>query len=158
MTIAPESFQQLLALYADYAAVLDAGDWAGWPGFFTPDCRYRLQPRENFDQGLPLCTLAFESQGMLRDRAYGISNTLFHDPYYQRHLIGVPRVLQAGADTIRCEANYAVFRTKPSEPSTVFNVGRYLDTVCVTPEGLRFADKLVVFDSELIPNSIIYPL
>lgn len=154
----PERFQQLLALYADYAAVLDAGDWARWPDFFTADCRYRLQPRENFDQALPLCTLSFESQGMLRDRVYGISNTLFHDPYYQRHVIGVPRVLSADEESIACEANYAVFRTKPSQPTEIFNVGRYLDTVRITPEGLRFADKRVVFDSELIPNSLIYPL
>ena len=73
-----ERFQQLLALYADYAAVLDAADWERWPAFFTTKCRYRVQPRENFDQKLPLCTMAFESQGMLRDRVYGISNTLFH--------------------------------------------------------------------------------
>jgi salicylate 5-hydroxylase small subunit len=156
--VSPERFQQLLALYADYAAVLDAADWERWPGFFTADGRYRVQPRENFDQGLPLCTLAFESQGMLRDRVYGISNTLFHEPYYQRHVIGVPRVLDDLGDTIKTEANYAVFRTKPSEPTTVFNVGRYLDTIAVTPEGLRFADKLVVFDSELIANSLIYPI
>jgi salicylate 5-hydroxylase small subunit len=156
--VSPQRFQQLLALYADYAAVLDAADWERWPAFFTSDCRYRVQPRENFDQGLPLCTMAFESQGMLRDRVYGISNTLFHEPYYQRHVIGVPRVLEDGGDTIKVEANYAVFRTKPSEPSTVFNVGRYLDTIVVTPDGLRFADKLVVFDSELIANSLIYPI
>ena len=156
--MSPEKFQQLLALYADYAATLDAGDWERWPGFFTADCRYRVQPRENFDQGLPLCTMAFESQGMLRDRVYGISHTLFHEPYYQRHVIGVPRVLEASDTAMKVEANYAVFRTKPSEPSTVFNVGRYLDTVVVTPDGLRFEDKLVVFDSELIANSLIYPI
>jgi salicylate 5-hydroxylase small subunit len=153
-----ERFMQLLALYADYAATLDAADWERWPAFFTADCRYRVQPRENFDQDLPLCTMAFESQGMLRDRVYGISNTLFHEPYYQRHVIGVPRVLEDLGDTLKTEANYAVFRTKPSEPSTVFNVGRYLDTIAVTPDGLRFADKLVVFDSELIANSLIYPV
>jgi salicylate 5-hydroxylase small subunit len=153
-----DRFPQLLALYADYAAVLDAADWDRWPAFFTSDCRYRVQPRENFDQGLSLCTMAFESQGMLRDRVYGISNTLFHEPYYQRHVIGVPRVLEDRGDTLKVEANYAVFRTKPSEPSTVFNVGRYLDTIVVTPDGLRFSDKLVIFDSELIANSLIYPL
>jgi salicylate 5-hydroxylase small subunit len=156
--VSPERFQQLLALYADYAAVLDAADWERWPGFFTADCRYRVQPRENFDQGLPLCTMAFESHGMLRDRVYGISNTLFHEPYYQRHVIGVPRVLEVGETTLKVEANYAVFRTKPSEPSTVFNVGRYLDTVRVAADGLLFEEKLVIFDSELIANSLIYPL
>jgi salicylate 5-hydroxylase small subunit len=40
----------------------------------------------------------------------------------------------------------------------VFNVGRYLDTVVRTPQGLRFAARVCVYDSELIPNSIIYPI
>jgi salicylate 5-hydroxylase small subunit len=156
--LSAERFQQLLALYADYAAVLDAAQWERWPEFFTADCRYRIQPRENFDQGLPLCTMAFESQGMLRDRVYGISHTLFHEPYYQRHVIGVPRVLRADETVIEAECNYAVFRTKPSQPSEVFNVGRTLDTVRITADGLRFEDRLVIFDSELIANSLIYPL
>lgn len=148
----------LAQLYADYAAALDAGDWERWPGFFTEDGVYRLVPRENHERGFPLATLAFDSRGMLEDRVYGIRETLFHDPYYQRHVIGVPRVLQADLARWHCEANYAVFRTKLSEPTTVFNVGRTLDVVVRTAEGLRFARREVIYDSEMIPNSIIYPI
>jgi len=154
----PQRFVELVQLYAEAAAALDAGDWDRWIDCFSDDCSYTLQPRENFDRGLPLATMALESKGMLRDRAYGISHTLYHDPYYQRHVVGVPRILAATGTQIDAEANYAVFRTKPSEPSTVFNVGRSIDRIAVTPAGLRFASRLVVFDSELIPNSIIYPL
>ena len=59
---------------------------------------------------------------------------------------------------IESEANYAVFRTKLNELSTVFNVGRYLDVVVRTSEGLKFERRTVVYDSEMIPNSIIYPI
>jgi salicylate 5-hydroxylase small subunit len=38
-------------------------------------------PRENYDRSLPLATLSFESKGMLRDRVYAITETLFHEPY-----------------------------------------------------------------------------
>jgi salicylate 5-hydroxylase small subunit len=51
-----------------------------------------------------------------------------------------------------------VFRTKLDKASTVFNVGRYIDTIVHTPEGLKFAERLCIFDSEMIPNSIIYPI
>ena len=74
-------------LYARYIACLDQRRYDEWPEFFTEECVYKLQPRENFDRGLPLCTLAFESRGMLKDRVYGITQTLFHQPYYQRHLV-----------------------------------------------------------------------
>ena len=153
-----DDYFAITQLYADYASVVDAGDWDAWCEFFIDDCEYRLVPRENHERGLPLATLAFESKGMLKDRAYAIRDTLFHDPYYQRHVVGSPRVLSAQGDTFRCEANYAVLRTKLSELTTVFNVGRTLDTIVRTPQGLKFASRVCVYDSEMIPNSIIYPI
>lgn len=153
-----EDWHAITQLYADYAAAVDSGQWDLWPEFFTDDGVYRLVPRENHERGLPLATLAFTSKGMLRDRVYGIRETLFHDPYYQRHVVGLPVLREAARGRWRCEANYAVFRTKLSEPSTVFNVGRTLDVIVRTPQGLKFAERVCVYDSELIPNSIIYPI
>lgn len=153
-----DDYLAISQLHASYASAVDAGDWDAWCDFFTDDCVYRLVPRENHERGLPLATLSFESKGMLRDRAYAIRETLFHDPYYQRHVVGAPRLLKVEADRFDCEAHYAVFRTKLSALSTVFNVGRYLDTIVRTPQGLKFSARLCVYDSELIPNSIIYPI
>jgi len=152
------TYTELLALYADYAAALDQADWEKWPEFFTENCTYKLQPRENHDRGLPLATLAFESKGMLKDRVYGATETIFHDPYYQRHVVGVPRILTVEGDRIEAEANYAVFRTKPDGMTTPFNVGRYIDVIRKTEDGLKFESRLCVFDSEMIANSIIYPI
>jgi hypothetical protein len=111
-----------------------------------------------FAGAIMLATLSFTSKGMLRDRVYGIKETLFHDPYYQRHVVGTPLVRSAEGGRFVCEANYAVFRTKLSDATTVFNVGRYLDTVLRTPGGLKFASRECIYDSEMIPNSIIYPI
>jgi salicylate 5-hydroxylase small subunit len=152
------AYQALVQLYADYASAVDSGDWDLWPEFFVDDCRYRLVPRENHERGLPLATLSFESKGMLKDRVYGIRETLFHDPYYQRHVVGAPLLRAARPGRIESEANYAVFRTKLDGPSTVFNVGRTLDVVVETDAGLKFESRTVVYDSEMIPNSIIYPI
>jgi salicylate 5-hydroxylase small subunit len=153
-----EDWLALTQLYADYASAVDSGNWDLWPEFFTDDCVYRLQPRENHERGFPLATLSFTSKGMLKDRVYGIRETLFHDPYYQRHVVGAPVVREVGDGRFRCEANYAVFRTKLSDASTVFNVGRYLDVVVRTPAGLKFSSRECIYDSEMIPNSIIYPI
>ena len=156
--IAFDDFQALVQLYADYEGAVDSGNWDLWPEFFIDQCTYRLQPRENFERGFPLATLSFTSKGMLKDRVYGIKETLFHDPYYQRHVTGQPLVRRVEAERFECEANYAVFRTKLSEPTTVFNVGRYIDVVVRTADGLRFASRQCIYDSEMIPNSIIYPI
>lgn len=153
-----EDWLELNRLYADYASAVDSGDWDLWPELFTDDGVYRLQPRENYEKGLPLATLSFTGKGMLKDRVYGIKETLFHDPYYQRHVVGNLLVHRCEPQRVEAEANYAVFRTKLSEPSSVFNVGRYLDVIVRTPAGFKFASRQCIYDSELIPNSIIYPI
>lgn len=153
-----ETHMALSRLYADYALAVDSGQWDLWPEFFTEQCVYKLIPRENHERGFPLCTLSFTSKGMLKDRVYGIQETLYHDPYYQRHVVGAPVVRKVEDGRIHAEANYAVFRTKLDKESTVFNVGRYIDTLVQTPEGLKFAERLCVYDTEMIPNAIIYPI
>ena len=81
------AFMEVTQLHQRYAHLLDSGDFSAWPDLFTEVCSYKIQSRENFDAGLPLCTLSFESQGMLRDRVYGAAHTIFHDPYYQRQMV-----------------------------------------------------------------------
>jgi salicylate 5-hydroxylase small subunit len=159
------------ALLAEYAAALDERRYDDWLALFDDEAAYVLQPRENHDRGLPLATMRLESRGMLQDRLYGIQNTLFHQPYYQRHVVGhcrpsdhlvrVPGRLEepaVPADAVLAQASYAVFRTKDGEPTTVFNVGRYL--LCLVPVGpaLRIRNLTAVFDSALIPTSVIYPI
>ncbi len=148
----------ILDIYAAYAACLDEQRYNEWPDFFVDDCIYRVQPRENFDRGLPLATLAFESKGMLRDRVYAITQTLFHAPYYQRHIISGIALQAQRADGYDVTASYLVLRTKQNEPTEVFNTGRYVDVLEWQDGELKFRSKLAIFDSELIANSLIYPI
>jgi salicylate 5-hydroxylase small subunit len=79
----------------------------------------------------------------MRDRVYGVE-TLYHDPYYQRHIVGMPRVrAERDADgtpaRIEAEANYAVFRTKLDGDSTVFNTGVYHDCIVRAPRACACA-------------------
>ncbi len=146
------------SLLADVAAALDQRELDRWPGYFTDDARYTLQSRENHDRGLPLATMAFESRGMLVDRVYGAKDTIFHDPYHQRHILGAPRILADDGGTIRCESSFLVMRTRRDAMPTVLAVGRYLDTLRRTPEGLRIAERLAIFDNDLLDNSVIDPV
>lgn len=145
-------------LHADYARAVDAKRWEEWVEFFTDDCVYRVQARENHERGLPLAVMSFESKGMLKDRAYGISETLYHDPYYQRHVVGLPVIHADASGVVECEANFAVFRVKYDELPSVYCVGRYIDRLVDTPAGLRIAARVCVYDSEMIANSLIYPV
>jgi salicylate 5-hydroxylase small subunit len=153
-----QTYAALLRLNAEYVSVVDSLKWDQWPDFFVDDCEYKIQPRENYDRGFKLATLRFISKAMLKDRAYAISETLFHDPYYQRHVIGVPLILSVGSEHIDTETNYAIFRTKHNGPSTVFNVGKYIDRVVFEGSAMKLKRRICVFDSEMVPNSLIYPI
>jgi salicylate 5-hydroxylase small subunit len=153
-----ETYYELLNLYAQYSLICDSDKWDEWPEFFTDDCVYSLQPRENYERGMPLGLLDLESKEMLVDRVYGIKETLFYDPYYQRHIVGAPHVIKVDGDVIYSEANYSVMRTKYDGMTTVFNAGRYIDEVQKTAEGLKFKSRRAVYDSEMVPNSVIYPV
>ena len=156
--ISVEDRLRIEELYARYAACLDDRRFEEWPDFFTDDCVYRVVPRENYDRNLPLATLSFESKGMLRDRVYAITDTLFHEPYYTRHLVsGIIAEADDGGG-YRVRANYLVVRTKTGSLSEVYSAGRYVDRVAGGTGALRFREKICVFDSELIPNSLIYPI
>jgi salicylate 5-hydroxylase small subunit len=145
-------------LNAAYAAALDEKRFDDWPAFFLEDARYTVQARENFERGLPLALIALESQGMMKDRVYGITQTIYHRPYYTRHVVSPARVLAQDGDRVTAQANYAVSRTRPGDASEVYNVGRYVDEMVRTPAGLKFARRLCVYDSEMVLNSLIYPI
>ena len=145
-------------LYAAYCAALDEKRFDAWPEFFLEDGRYTLQARENHERQLPLALMDLESRGMMKDRVYGITQTIFHGPYYTRHIVSPAQVLSADGDLVTAQANYAVFRTRPAGVSEVYNVGRYIDEIMRTDEGLKFRRRLCVYDSEMILNSLIYPV
>ncbi len=145
-------------LNAAYAAALDEKRFDAWPEFFLEDAQYKVQARENFDRGLPLALMALESRGMMKDRVYGVTQTIYHAPYYTRHVVSPAQVLAQEGGLVRAQSHYAVFRTRPGDSSEVYNVGRYIDEIVRTDSGLRFASRLCVYDSEMVLNSLIYPI
>ena len=110
------------------------------------------------DAFLPMAIMRCESKGMLKDRVVAIRDTMMYEPRYLRHVISGIRVTGQITDGIAVEANYAVFETPVDALTRVFNVGRYLDRIVREDGQLKFAEKHCVFDSLLIPNSLIYPL
>ena len=149
---------QIDQLNAAYAAALDEKRFDDWPLFFTEDGHYKIQARENFDRGLPLALMAFESQGMMRDRVYGVTQTIYHGPYYMRHIVSPARITLIDGEAIHAQVNYAVLRTKPGSVSEVYNVGRYIDEIVKKGDSWKFRSRLCVYDSEMILNSLIYPI
>ena len=149
---------EIEGVYTAYAATLDDDDLDAWPDLFTEDCLYQAIPRDNFDRDLPLALIRCESRAMLRDRVTAVRETTMFEPRYVRHLISNIRVSPETDGVIEAQANYAVFETMTDAYTRVFNVGRYLDKLVREDGRLLFSEKRCVYDSVLVPNSIIYPI
>jgi 3-phenylpropionate/cinnamic acid dioxygenase small subunit len=59
---------------------------------------------------------------------------------------------------LEVRANYLAVETLQDELTRVFNAGQYRDKLVVEDGKLKFREKLCIFDSLLVPNSLIYPL
>jgi 3-phenylpropionate/cinnamic acid dioxygenase small subunit len=137
-------------LFTRHGALLDEDRFDEWLELFTDDCEYLVIARENVERGLPLAAVRCESRGYLEDRVVAVTTTSMYTPRSHRHVVGAP--LEQGDGT--WTASYAVFQTLPQELPTVFSVGRYVARL----DGDRFARLHVVYDSNLVDNSIVKPL
>jgi 3-phenylpropionate/cinnamic acid dioxygenase small subunit len=144
-------------LFDDYYTVLDDVRLDDWPAFFTEDCLYRVIPRENYEAGYSLCTIQAESRGMLIDRVMGLTRTQMYAPRYYRRFPGPLRIVSRDGNDVRTRHNLLVVQTLIDKQSEIV-----LSAVChdlvVRDDGTpRLRQRIVVFDSEMIPNSLIYP-
>lgn len=144
-------------LYDNYYAALDEVRLHDWPEFFTEACLYRVIPRENFEAGFALATMQAESRGMLKDRVTGLTRTQMYAPRYYRRFPTAPRIVSQDEQGLRTRHNLLVVQTLIDKPSEIVLSAVCHDRVVCDGERLRFAERVVVFDSEMIPNSLVYP-
>ena len=145
-------------LYAEYAEVIDTGALDRWPALFADPCLYRIVSKENHDRGLPLSLMCCESQGMLKDRALACQTLNVYGPRTWRHAITQLRLRPEGDGVAAARANFAVFETRAGEPTRILCAGRYLDALVRVDGALRFREKICVYDTTIIPGSIVLPL
>ena len=153
-----ERWLVLQKLYNDYASSLDDGPLSDWPNFFTEKCLYLIQPRDNYDAGLPMAVVRCESRGMLQDRVNAVQETIMFEPRYLRHHITNIEADDASSDEFQVRANYSVIEVLNDDLPRILSAGRYLDRVVLENGLLRFKEKRVIYDSVLVPNSLISPL
>jgi salicylate 5-hydroxylase small subunit len=149
---------RLADLYCAYDDALNDGDLARWPKMFTDACVYKIIPRDNYERGLPVAVMYCESRAMLEDRVAALSDTALYAPRIVRRItIGVC-LHEIGVDGLRLTANFAVLETMPNQPSALFLCGRAHDRVVDEDGILRFAERIFVYDSTIIPASLVYPI
>lgn len=151
---------RLLTLNAEYAACIDDDRIEQWPDFFADDaCVYRITTADNHEQGLPAGLIYASSKGMLRDRVSALREASVYERQRYRHVVGVPRVLASADGALRAEAAFMVARIMRDGATDLFATGRYVDRIVQADDGaLRFAERLVICDSQRVDTLLVLPL
>jgi 3-phenylpropionate/cinnamic acid dioxygenase small subunit len=149
---------RLADLYCAYDDALNDGALERWPELFTETCIYKVIPRENFDQGYPVALIYCESRDMLMDRVVALRETALFAPRIARRITSGICVRAVGPDGLNLTASFAVFQTMTDQPSELFLCGRCQDRVVEDGGVLRFAERLCIYDSTIVPTSLVYPV
>jgi 3-phenylpropionate/cinnamic acid dioxygenase small subunit len=149
---------RLADLYWAYDDALNGGELERWAAMFVEDCVYRVTSRENDERGMPIAVVYCESRAMLEDRVVALRQTSVYVPRIARRMTGGVCVREVGAEGMRLTADFVVFQTMPNQPSAVFLCGRTRDRVVEEGGVLRFAERVCVYDSTIIPTSLVYPI
>lgn len=143
-------------LLAEYGALLDMAQYDEWLGLFAGECRYNVVPRENFERGLPAGLIFCDSRAMLEDRIMALREANKYNIHNDRHVIGLPRLLDA--DGFAIEAPFAIYQTDQEGATHLFATGLYRDRLERAGGGLKIRDKLVLLDTFAVPTLLATPL
>jgi salicylate 5-hydroxylase small subunit len=149
---------RLADLYCAYDDALNDGALERWPELFTESCVYKVIPRENVEQGFPVALIYCESRDMLVDRVVALRETALYAPRIARRITSGVCLRAMDPDGLRLTANFAVFQTMQDQPSELFLCGRCQDRVVEDAGTLRFAERVCIYDSTIVPVSLVYPV
>ena len=158
--LSPEERLNIQEFYFRYAECLDGDRLQNWPEFFTEPCVYRINTRRGIRLMPDEDSMSFDSKSYMLDRIVSLGQSEDFEPHQQRHYIPNVRAqtTETEADELRVFANFLVIRTFPAQRSDLFVSGVYQDRI-VRPKGrLKFQEKLVVLDSDVAPEGLIYPI
>ncbi|MBL0419199.1 nuclear transport factor 2 family protein [Ramlibacter sp. AW1] len=145
-------------LYQAYATALDEQRYDDWPGFFRDDALYRIVPKDNFDLQLPIALMHCEGRLMMADRVTAIKEAAMIRPRHLRRFVTPARLAGAEGELLRVRANVLLVETLHHQSTRLVLSGVYHDLVERNGEGFRLAERICVYDSLLLPDSVVEPV
>jgi len=149
---------QLSAFNAAYAQAIDSDALESWPAFFTEDCRYRITNVDNEREGLPAGIVYADSRAMLEDRIAALREANIYERHRLRHLLGMPLLESADADTAVARTPFLVARIMHTGETDVFATGEYRDRYALREGRLLLAERVAVCDSTVTDTLMALPL
>jgi 3-phenylpropionate/cinnamic acid dioxygenase small subunit len=153
-----ETLFRIAAFNAEYAAAVDDDRLEDWPGFFLDKCLYKITSADNLRDGNEAGIVYADSRAMLADRVLALRRANIYERQSYRHIVGTPRLIEAGAPSFLAETPFLVVRTMRDGRMDLFVAGRYRDRLLDDGGMLRFAERIVICDSSYFDTLVAIPL
>ena len=151
--------QEIALLNARSAQALDSDNLEAWPDFFTDDCLYKLTTADNVAKGYQAGLIYADSRAMLRDRVTALREANIYERQRYRHILGMPLIEPDGDSGANVETSFTVIRTMRDGQMMIFATGIYRDRLLWTlADGWRYAERIVICDSQRIDTLLAIPL
>ena len=158
LTLSAETKYRVDDFYARYAEAICDGEIESWPDFFVDDCLYHVKPRANDERGQMLGPIFSESRGALVDRVVAIRNSMVFMPRAICYVVGSVRLIETTDETLKARSMFSAFHSLENGDTELLMVGRTFDTLVEREGNLKFAERLVLFDTERVPGALIFPV
>ena len=80
------------------------------------------------------------------------------EPHRYRHIVGPVRIGKIEGGVAEVRSNFIAVRIMHDGEMSLFAAGRYLDRIDISAEPYRFAERLVILDSQKIDTLLVIPL
>ncbi|WP_193727487.1 aromatic-ring-hydroxylating dioxygenase subunit beta [Paraburkholderia atlantica] len=144
--------------YAQHAETICDDRLEQWPEFYADECVYKITSRVNYERKLPIGLMFAESKGALIDRVTAIRNTMVFSPRYMTHLVSNVRIVSEQDGILETRSQFVAYLTLVDGTPELQLLGRTFDKIDTMDSALKLKERIVVFDNELVPGSVVYPV
>ena len=148
----------IMAFHSAYAQSIDSDQLESWPDFFTADALYRITHIENEQENLPAGIVWADSRAMLEDRVTALREANIYERQRYRHMIGIPQLLSASAETADSSTPFMVARIMATGETQLFATGVYRDRFVKVNARLLLAERVAICDSTVTDTMMALPL
>lgn len=123
---------------------------------FTDDGRYRLQPRENYEIGSPVCIID-DTKKRLRYRRDLILKHWHYEKFRENRAISNTLVRLAAEDRAEARSSFVIYHTDEQGRSSLHLTGAMVDELVLLDGRWRIKDRLAILDTFLPQHAIVVP-
>lgn len=162
MTISAATLDAIDILHLRYVIALDGRDMNAWLATFSeePDSSYICVSEENERRNLPLALMLDDCRTRLQDRVTFVTKIWdgTYQPYRTRHFVQRLSCKSQEGDVYAVTSSFLITMIQDNSASRILSTGLYEDLIRVSSGGAQFKQRRAVYDANVLPQYVVFPL